>query len=53
MNALVYADVPISKPRQAPSASTMQQMSISFGVALASLRQHGSSPIGSIRLRPK
>jgi hypothetical protein len=38
MNTLVYADIPDEKVSNASSvASTMQQMSISFGVASASL----------------
>lgn len=38
MNTLVYADVPVHQSSGASSiASTMQQMSISFGVAIASL----------------
>jgi hypothetical protein len=38
MNTLVYADVPQAETSQASTiASTMQQMSLSFGVAAASL----------------
>src|SRR6202020_1509510 len=38
MNTLVYADIPDEKASSASSiASTMQQMSISFGVAMAGL----------------
>lgn len=38
MNTLVYADVPVSKTSNASSmASTMQQLSVSFGVAAAGL----------------
>jgi EmrB/QacA subfamily drug resistance transporter len=38
MNTLVYADVPVSRTSNASSmASTMQQLSISFGVAAAGL----------------
>ncbi len=53
MNTLVYADVTEEQTSSASSiASTMQQMSISFGVAIASLvtaffipdRFHSSAP---------
>jgi len=38
MNTLVYADIPDDKASNASSiASTMQQMSVSFGVAVAGL----------------
>jgi len=38
MNTLVYADVPVAKTSGASSlASTMQQLSVSFGVAAAGL----------------
>jgi EmrB/QacA subfamily drug resistance transporter len=38
MNTLVYADVPVTKTSNASSlASTMQQLSVSFGVAAAGL----------------
>jgi len=53
MNTLVYADVPPEKTSSAGAiTSTMQQMSISFGIAIASLiteffipdRLHATSP---------
>jgi len=52
MNTLVYADIPDDKASNASSiASTMQQMSVSFGVAAAGLTaalfipaSSGSSP---------
>jgi len=48
MNTLVYADVNESQTASASTiASTMQQMSISFGVASASLVTAFSSPTGS------
>jgi hypothetical protein len=47
MNTLVYADVPADKASNASSiASTMQQLSISFGVAAAGLITVFFIPVG-------
>jgi hypothetical protein len=48
MNTLVYADIPDAKASNASSiASTMQQMSISFGVAAAGLTTAMFIPVSS------
>jgi hypothetical protein len=47
MNTLVYADIPDDKASNASSiASTMQQMSVSFGVAAAGLTTALFIPVG-------
>jgi hypothetical protein len=47
MNTLVYADVPAAKASNASSiASTMQQLSVSFGVAAAGLTTVFFIPVG-------
>ena len=52
MNTLVYADITADQVSGASTiASTMQQMSISFGVATASLATAFFIPTGSIRMR--
>lgn len=49
MNTLVYADIPEDEASNASSiASTMQQMSISFGVAAAGLTTAAFIPAGAL-----
>jgi hypothetical protein len=49
MNTLVYADITEEETSSASSiASTMQQMSIGFGVASAGWPQHFSFPVALI-----
>jgi ABC-type uncharacterized transport system permease subunit len=52
MNTLVYADIPSGKASNASSiASTLQQLSLSFGVAVAGLTSAFFIPV-SVRANP-